>query len=458
MLWHSTPTIPVQIRVHHRPPQRKEGRVLRDYDPPIDQIPRNYDPSLHPFEAPREYVRALNATKLERVFAKPFLGALDGHKDGVNCLCKDPTRLSSLISASYDGEVRIWNLSQRTCVKTLQAHDGLVQGLCCHPKGNKFFTCGSDQVIKQWRYTMEEEMPDEPVSTILGKTVVQCIDHHWSDDVYATCGDQVDIWNEARTEPIRSFKWNVDGVHHIKFNPVEKHLIGGCASDRSIILYDIRGSSPLRKVILKLKSNAIAWNPMEAYVFTAANEDYNLYSFDMRNLSLPINVHMDHTSAVMDVDYSPTGKEFVTACYDKSLRIFPTDKGHSREIYHTKRMQRVRIVKWSLDNRYILSGSDEMNIRIWKARASEKLGTLSIREKTSFNYGEKLKEKFQHHPEIKRISRHRHVPKHIYTASAELRQIRMSKRRKEANRRAHSKPGAVPHVPARKKQIVREVE
>lgn len=49
-----------------------------------------------------------------------------------------------------------------------------------------------------------------------------------------------------------------------------------------------------------------------------------------------------------------------------------------REIYHTKRMQRVRVVQWSLDNKYIISGSDEMNIRVWKARASEKLGMVRI--------------------------------------------------------------------------------
>jgi WD repeat and SOF domain-containing protein 1 len=41
-------------------------------------------------------------------------------------------------------------------------------------------------------------------------------------------------------------------------------------------------------------------------------------------------------------------------------------------------MQRVEVVRWSLDNKYILSGSDEMNIRIWKAHASEKLGVVRI--------------------------------------------------------------------------------
>lgn len=50
----------------------------------------------------------------------------------------------------------------------------------------------------------------------------------------------------------------------------------------------------------------------------------------MRYLESPVMVHMDHVSAVLDVDYSPTGKEFVSASFDKSIRIFPVDKGHSR--------------------------------------------------------------------------------------------------------------------------------
>ena len=36
------------------------------------------------------------------------------------------------------------------------------------------------------------------------------------------------------------------------------------------------------KVILDMRTNAISWNPMEAFVFLAANEDYNVYSFDVR--------------------------------------------------------------------------------------------------------------------------------------------------------------------------------
>lgn len=40
----------------------------------------------------------------------------------------------------------------------------------------------------------------------------------------------------------------------------------------------------------------------------------------------------DFVSAVMDVDYSPTGREFVAGSYDRSVRIFAYQGGHSREV------------------------------------------------------------------------------------------------------------------------------
>ena len=39
------------------------------------------------------------------------------------------------------------------------------------------------------------------------------------------------------------------------------------------------------------RANSVAWNPMEAFNFTAASEDCNLYSYDMRNLSSATCVH-----------------------------------------------------------------------------------------------------------------------------------------------------------------------
>lgn len=52
----------------------------------------------------------------------------------------------------------------------------------------------------------------------------------------------------------------------------------------------------------------------------------SLYSYDTRNLSVALDVHKDHTAAVTSIDYAPTGKEFVSGSYDKSVRIYNARK------------------------------------------------------------------------------------------------------------------------------------
>lgn len=108
-------------------------------------------------------------------------------------------------------------------------------------------------------------------------------------------------------------------------------------------------------------------------------------------------IHRDHVGAVIDLDYSPTGREFVTGSFDRTIRIFGYDQGRSREVYHAKRMQIVNSVIFTSDAHYILSGnfliilgSEDMNIRLWKAQASQPIGVINEREKRALEYRKKL--------------------------------------------------------------------
>ena len=71
----------------------------------------------------------------------------------------------------------------------------------------------------------------------------------------------------------------------------EPDLFASTGGDRSIALYDLRSARPLRKLVKQTRSNALAWNPMEAFNFTAASEDANLYTYDMRRLDSAACVH-----------------------------------------------------------------------------------------------------------------------------------------------------------------------
>ena len=63
--------------------QRDLAQHTRATTEALHPVMRNLDPALHPFEAGREYQRALNSTKVSRIFAKPFVFALDGKRPPV---------------------------------------------------------------------------------------------------------------------------------------------------------------------------------------------------------------------------------------------------------------------------------------------------------------------------------------------------------------------------------------
>ena len=130
--------------------------------------------------------------------------------------------------------------------------------------------------------------------------------------------------------------------------------------------------------------------------FVVGNENANCYTFDLRKLDQAKMIHKDHIAAILDIDFAPTGREFVTGSFDKTIRIFGYNDGRSREVYHTKRMQQIGAILYSMDNKYVVSGSEDTNIRIWKAKASDPMTVMLPREKEKLAYNEKLKKKYKY--------------------------------------------------------------
>ncbi|CCX13661.1 WD40-repeat-containing domain protein [Pyronema domesticum] len=419
--------------------------------------PRNLNPEMHPFEKAREYTRALTAVKMERMFAKPFIAQLgNGHIDGVYSFAKDLKRLDTVASGSGDGEVKIWDLADRKEIISVKAHEGIVKGLCFTSVGGsrRLLSCATDKTVKLWDPELNRDGNNAPVATYFGEQGFNAVSHHRNDRNFATASGVVDIWDWDRQKPITTLQWGADTINTVKFNQSETSVLASAGGDRTLILYDLRTSSPLAKLVTTLRNNQICWNPMEPFNFATANEDHNVYIFDMRKMNRALNVLKDHVAAVMDVDYSPTGEELVTGSYDRTVRIFKAREGHSRDVYHTKRMQRVFSVAFTTDTRYVLSGSDDGNVRLWRAEASARSHVRSAKERTKLEYDAALKERYKHLPEIKRIARHRHVPQPIKKAGEIKKEEEASIKRKEENRRRHSRKKDMRRIPQREAMIV----
>lgn len=257
-------------------------------------------------------------------------------------MAKDPGSLERFASGSGDGVVKVWDLVTKGEVWNTQAHENIVKGVCWTPE-RQLLSCASDKTVKLWDpYNSESDSP--PRATYLGQGPFTSVSHHRSHPSFAVSSSQISIYDLSRpsSTPSQVLHWptNIDTITSVAFNQTETSILASTGMDRSVIMYDLRTNSPLSKVVLRLASNAISWNPMEAFNFAVANEDHNAYIFDMRKMDRALNVLKDHVAAVMDVEFSPTGEDLVTASYDRTIRVWNRAQGHSRDIYHTQRMQR----------------------------------------------------------------------------------------------------------------------
>ena len=64
----------------------------------------------------------MNAAKLEKMFAKPFICALDDHSDGIMCMAKSRSNMTDMLSGSADGELILWDLPRQKSIFQINAH------------------------------------------------------------------------------------------------------------------------------------------------------------------------------------------------------------------------------------------------------------------------------------------------------------------------------------------------
>ena len=455
---------------------RDSNDYQRKTNTEIEKVYRNTNPKLHPFQKAREYIRALNAVKLDKVFSKPFLFSLNQPTDCIKVMAKNHKSLGEFASGGFDGQVIIWDLPTRRPIFNIKTPHNMIKGLTYSNNGEDIISCGDDNMIYFYNKvnlfsqktafqtlhstSILENSPDvfpreyRSITSYDANGFIESIDHSFNEKIFATSGENISIWNYERNTPLHKFKSCPDGYLRVKFNYVENNIILGTGYDRTITLFDLRTKNPLKQVTLRNKSACACWNPQEPFNFTVGNEDSNCYTFDMRNLDKIRMIHKDHILAVLDIDYSPTGKEFVTGSFDKTVRIFNNSEGYSRECYHDKRMQKVYSVMYSMDDKYVLSGSDDTNIRVWKAVANDSIKILNKREEDAKNYRKKLIEKYQYMPEIKRIKNQKHLPKYIIKKKKELKIRKDAKKRKFKNKELNSKPGTLEYNPERIEKIV----
>lgn len=184
----------------------------------------------------------------------------------------------------------------------------------------------------------------------------------------------------------------------------------------------------------QMRANALSWSPTMPTAILLASEDHNLYTFDIRNLKAPKSIFKgrrgcyelrleSHGRRVRLGVVGSDGSDMGRHATDESGRL--SRQAHAEVRRHSRR---IRILSLSLldwgrfadfppvcsrvfastftnDAKFVLTGSDDGNVRIWKARASERLGYVHKREEAVRLYRDQLRERWKQDPDVGRITR-----------------------------------------------------
>jgi len=251
------------------------------------------------------------------------LGTIRAHSKWITSMAWEPMHRNKtcerLVTGSRDGLARIWNTRTRGCVAVLAGHIDSVE---CVKWGGEglIYTASRDRTIKAWG--AEGANPKD-----IGKLVSTLKGHGHRINHLALSSDYV-----CRTGPFDHMCTRQPDID--------------TAFQSSITRYqETTGGEPERLV--------------------SGSDDFTLFVWHPRTSKHPVKRLTGHQQAVNHIAFSPDGRYFASASFDKKVKVWngksgdfiTTLTGHVGAVYQ---------VAWSSDSRFLVTASKDSTAKLWE--------------------------------------------------------------------------------------------
>lgn len=288
-------------------------------------VGRYYFPKLTPFTA---IVPQISNSTLYP-YNLTLTQTLAGHVDSVWSVLLTPNG-ETLVSASADKTIKIWNLNPGKIISTLKGHTDTVRAIALSQDGKILVSGSGDSTIKVWNFqTFEMIRTINPGS---GPVWSVAMNSDGQTLVSGTEDGSIQIWNYHTGQLLRIIQAHESRVFSVAISPDGETLATG-----------------------GLDKNIKIWN---------------LYTGEL------IQAIAQHNDAVRSVVFSRDGKRLVSASWDQSIKIWDTKTG---ELLHTLLGHTSRVVTLSMgvDGQTLFSGSVDNTVKTWDMQTGKLLHNLA---------------------------------------------------------------------------------
>ena len=278
---------------------------------------------------------------------------------------------ATVLSASYDATLKLWDAATGAELRTLAGHSREVTACAWSPDGSTILSASGDNTLKLWNAATGAEL-----RTLAGHAgmVKACA---WSPDgatVLSASGDALKLWDAATGAELRTLAGHASWVHACTWSPDGATILSASA-DRTLKLWDATTGEELRTLTGHAGAiRACAWSPDGATVLSAS-ADRTLKLWDAAT-GEELRTLAGHADEVWACAWSPDGATVLSASWDRTLKLWDAASGAGLRTL-AGHEDLIRAFAWSPDGATVLSASDDKTLKLWDAATGEELRTLA---------------------------------------------------------------------------------